>query len=69
MDKAAGDRLAPPPRVHCPECLRELVYTRSHMGGVNARLAEQWDYFRCPAGCGEFQFRHRTGKLRRAPDS
>jgi CheY-like chemotaxis protein len=49
----------------CPNCDRPLHYLRSHLGGVSARQAEQWDYFECPAGCGNFQYRHRTRKLRR----
>jgi hypothetical protein len=56
---------AAPPVVVCPSCEKSLVYLRSHVGGVNARSAEQWDYFECPAGCGEFQYRQRTRKLRR----
>jgi two-component system, cell cycle response regulator DivK len=55
----------PPPSVMCPSCDKPLHYVRSHVGGVNARSSEQWDYFECPAGCGEFQYRQRTRKLRR----
>lgn len=53
-----------PPSLVCPACDAVLVYTRSHTGGVNAHMAEQWDYFECPAGCGTFQYRQRTRKLR-----
>jgi len=49
----------------CPNCDRPLQYLRSHLGGVSARQAEQWDYFECAGGCGTFQYRHRTRKLRR----
>ena len=56
----------PPPTLVCPSCDQPLVYVRSHTGGVNARSAEQWDYFDCPSGCGTFQYRQRTRKLRRA---
>jgi DNA-binding response OmpR family regulator len=52
-----------PPTLHCPRCDGWLAYTSSHVGGVNERFAEQWDQFRCPAGCGNFQFRHRTNKI------
>lgn len=55
----------PPPQPLCPSCDRLLVYTRSHVGGVNVHHAEQWDYFECSAGCGTFQYRQRTHKLRR----
>lgn len=54
-----------PPSLMCPTCDSVLGYERSHVGGVSARHSEQWDDFRCPAGCGLFQYRHRTRKLRR----
>jgi twitching motility two-component system response regulator PilH len=54
-----------PPVLICPGCDQPLVYMRSHVGGVSARNAEQWDYFECPHGCGTFQYRERTRKLRR----
>jgi hypothetical protein len=56
---------AAPPSLVCPACDKPLVYARSHVGGVNARSSEQWDYFDCPSGCGTFQYRQRTRKLRR----
>jgi hypothetical protein len=37
----------------------------SHVGGVNSLHREQWDYFSCPAGCGTFQYRQRTRRVRR----
>jgi CheY-like chemotaxis protein len=64
-----GDTTAPPtmpPALVCPVCDTPLAYQRSHIGGVSARHAEQWDYYECPIGCGTFQYRHRTRKLRRA---
>jgi CheY-like chemotaxis protein len=55
-----------PPRVIvCPECDGRLRYIKSHIGGVNERNPEQWDYFECPRGCGSFQYRLRTRKVRR----
>jgi hypothetical protein len=42
-----------------------LTYERSHIGGVSERNSEQWDYYECPSGCGTFQYRQRTRKLRR----
>jgi CheY-like chemotaxis protein len=56
--------IAPPPLV-CPSCDLALRYQRSHIGGVSARHSEQWDYYDCPNGCGTFQYRQRTRKLRR----
>jgi len=54
-----------PPSLVCPGCDQPLVYQRSHVGGVSARNSEQWDYFECPHGCGAFQYRERTRKLRK----
>ena len=55
--------LGPPP-LRCPSCDNPLNYEMSHVGGVSARLPEQWDYYLCPHGCGRFQYRPRTRKLR-----
>jgi len=55
----------PPPSLLCPTCDFPLRYQRSHIGGVSERHAEQWDYYECAAGCGSFQYRQRTRKLRR----
>jgi CheY-like chemotaxis protein len=56
---------AVPPALVCPSCERQLRYLRSHIGGVSVRYQEQWDYFECPGGCGTFQYRERTRKLRK----
>jgi DNA-binding response OmpR family regulator len=53
-----------PPALVCPNCYEPLRYTKSYIGGVSARHPEQWDYFECRTGCGAFQYRHRTRKLR-----
>jgi two-component system chemotaxis response regulator CheY len=53
-----------PPPLNCPRCDRVLVYTQSYIGGVNAQHSEQWDEYRCDAGCGTFEYRHRTRTLR-----
>lgn len=53
-----------PPDLLCPRCDRPLTYQKSHVGGVSAKHSEQWDHYECPSGCGEFQYRHRTRKLR-----
>jgi DNA-binding NarL/FixJ family response regulator len=55
----------PPPELACPVCAKPLVHQHRHVGGVNAKNAEQWDYYACTSGCGRFQFRHRTRKLKR----
>ena len=55
----------PPPDLVCPTCDQPLRYVKSHVGGVSARHAEQWDDYECPSGCGTFQYRQRTRKLRR----
>jgi hypothetical protein len=54
-----------PPLLRCPLCDRPLTYQHSHIGGVSAKQPEQWDYYGCSAGCGSFQYRQRTRKLRR----
>jgi DNA-binding response OmpR family regulator len=54
-----------PPDLVCPLCDRVLVYQKSHLGGVSERHPEQWDYFACSIGCGTFQYRQRTRRLRK----
>lgn len=54
-----------PPVLSCPSCDRTLKYDHSHVGGVSDRHPEQWDYFVCPGGCGTFQYRQRTRRVRR----
>jgi two-component system cell cycle response regulator DivK len=54
-----------PPKLICPDCDRPLDYRSSQVGGVSVRNAEQWDYFVCGAGCGTFQYRQRTRKVRK----
>jgi len=62
-----GETIAPPiqpPVLICPRCDTALVYQRSYVGGVSAKHSEQWDEYECPNGCGSFQYRHRTKKIR-----
>jgi CheY-like chemotaxis protein len=54
-----------PPELRCPSCDQSLQYVTSHIGGVSARLSEQWDYYTCRSVCGTFQYRQRTRRLRR----
>jgi CheY-like chemotaxis protein len=56
----------PPPALRCPSCDRILTYDNSHVGGISAKFPEQWDYYTCASGCGRYQYRHRTRKLRLA---
>lgn len=58
-----------PPALVCPRCDTPLTYMQSHVGGVSVRRPEQWDYFSCPQGCGEFQYRQTTRVLRPAAAS
>jgi CheY-like chemotaxis protein len=55
-----------PPELICPQCDRQLFYRHSNVGGVSAHHTEQWDYYDCSAGCGVFQYRQRTRKLKKA---
>ena len=57
---------AAPPVLMCPLCDQPLLYLHSHIGGVSVRHQEQWDYFECTGGCGTFQYRERTRKLRKS---
>jgi CheY-like chemotaxis protein len=54
-----------PPTLVCPDCDRPPHYQRSYIGGVSERHPEQWDYYECANGCGTFQYRERTRKLRK----
>ena len=54
----------PPPTLHCAVCDVLLTYQRSYVGGVSATFSEQWDHFQCSRGCGEFEYRHRTRRIR-----
>jgi CheY-like chemotaxis protein len=62
-----GETTSPPsrpPELVCPRCDQRLEYRKSYVGGVSAKHGEQWDTYRCPSGCGQFQYRQRTRKLR-----
>lgn len=64
-----GDTMTPPsapPELRCEVCDAKLEYVRSHIGGVSIKHLEQWDYYVCPAGCGRFEYRVRTRKMRKA---
>src|SRR5262245_40593632 len=47
----------------CPVCGQALKYQETFIGGVSSRQSERWDYYVCMK-CGQFQYRHRTRKLR-----
>jgi two-component system chemotaxis response regulator CheY len=53
----------PPASLTCPICNQPLKYQETFIGGVSSRHPERWDYYEC-ARCGQFQYRHRTRKLR-----
>jgi hypothetical protein len=61
-----GDELLgrPVASLSCPKCLARLRFVRSYTGGVVH--AERWDYFECPSGCGAFEYRLRTRRLKPA---
>jgi hypothetical protein len=47
----------------CPTCDTQLAYQQTVISGV--KPIERWDYFECRR-CGQFVYRDRTRKLRRA---
>jgi CheY-like chemotaxis protein len=54
---------ASPPSLRCMKCDAVLVHDRTYLGGVPKHL-ERWDVYWCPAGCGTFEYRHRTRTVR-----
>lgn len=76
VTRSQPSRSAPPERVGvtakvheprhaiaCPVCGTTLSYTHSHVTRVGRRT-EQWLHFTCGRGCGRFEYRERTRKLR-----
>jgi hypothetical protein len=55
-----------PPTLDCPTCRKSMAYLRSFLSG--ARRIEQWDRFLCLWCRGVFEYRQRTGKLRKMDD-
>jgi DNA-binding response OmpR family regulator len=53
--------IAGPP---CPDCGAALTFDRTHTTRVGRRT-EQWVHYRCRRGCGEFEYRQRTRKMRK----
>ena len=53
-----------PPLLACPSCSASLIYQQTVISGVRP---ERWDLFTC-ATCGEFEYRHRTRRLRAVVD-
>lgn len=51
-----------PPALVCPVCDGQLLYVRSHLGGVNAHLSEQWDYFDCAHGAARSNIASARGR-------
>jgi hypothetical protein len=54
----------PAPTMRCPGCGRTLGYIKTFFCGVTP--IERYDYYEC-SQCGQFQYRHRSGRLRPAP--
>ena len=54
-----------PPILCARSAIRSLVYQRSHIGGVSARHAEQWDISSARRGAAGSSIRERTRKLRK----
>ena len=52
-----------PPRLDCPHCRKSLAYHQSFLSGV--QRVEQWDRYGCPSCRGVYEYRQRTGALRR----
>jgi hypothetical protein len=48
----------------CPSCECPLHYERSHANDRSDRLADLSDYYRCPAGCGTFEYERHRHRLR-----
>jgi len=53
-----------PPDLACPSCADFLLYQHTAISGVPP---ERWDLFTC-AACGQFEYRHRTRRLRHVID-
>jgi hypothetical protein len=52
-----------PPALDCPKCRKSLAYHQSFLSGV--RRIEQWDRYACPWCQSVYEYRQRTGRLRR----
>jgi hypothetical protein len=53
-----------PPVLYCANCATPLRYTQSFVTQLG-RTAYQWDHFQCPRGCGDYEYRPSTRRLRR----
>ena len=53
----------PAPEMRCPVCDRLLIYQQTFYGVLHP--AERWDIFECRHCKKEFEYRHRTRKLRK----
>jgi hypothetical protein len=52
-----------PPTLDCPQCRKSLIYHQSFLSGV--KQIEQWDRYGCVCCRGIYEYRQRTGMLRR----
>ena len=48
----------------CPSCDCPLKYEGSKANGHGDSLNELSDYYRCPAGCGRFEYERHRHRLR-----
>jgi hypothetical protein len=48
----------------CPSCECQLHYEESRENGRGNSLSELSDYYRCPAGCGMFEYERHRHRLR-----
>ena len=52
------------PSFFCPSCEVPLHYEGSSADDGKAGLADFSDYYRCPAGCGTFEYERHRHRLR-----
>lgn len=48
----------------CPSCECPLEFQESRENGSGNSPAELSDFYRCPAGCGEFEYERHRHRLR-----
>ena len=72
MDKRDDSPVHPPdlrlpdgtPGFFCPSCETPLHYEESKATERGATPAELADYYRCPAGCGTYEYERHRHRLR-----
>jgi hypothetical protein len=59
--------LPPPaevPAFYCPSCEVPLHYVESRPNGQGDSAGELSDFYRCPAGCGMFEYERHRHRMR-----